>query len=330
MNRKKVAAASLGVLSACSLLGSIITYAVNNDAVQKDASLQNGFISLTVEQDKEQLEYLKFRLDTTEGQLRNDADNDKNITYRNFFSGYTTINIDGTNYIYGQGEDVSDPKYDVANKCHISSQKFGDVVIQQKLTFAEGYTVGYEDMLEISYKILQSSPENAVGVRVLLDPMIGDDDMLSLSVNNVMVNNESLFNQDIPKDWKAEMRSDGEAAAYGKLSGADPQVSSVLFANWNSVYDVPWDYKPDISNVITDASAAIIWEPVTNAVGKEFKTYYGVKNNANTGASNDANLSSPKTGSPFPAIAVSLFAVSAVSAGACLILARKEKKNAES
>lgn len=329
MNRKKASAAALGILSACSLAGGVIAYAVNNDAVQKNASLQNGFISLTVEQDKDQLEYLKFRLDTTEGQLGNDADNDKNITYRNFYSGYTTISIDGNNYIYGQGEDVSEPKYDVAERCHVSSQRFGDVVIEQKLKFAEGYTVGYEDMLEISYKVLQCSADNAIGVRVLLDPMIGDDDMLSLSAGKADVTSEALLNKDVPSDWKAVMKNNDKVSAYGKLSGADPMPSALLFANWNSVYDKLWDYQPQITNVITDAAAAVIWEPASNVVNKEFKTCYGVKNSANTGAGNDASLSSPKTGSALPAVMVVLFAASAASAGASFILARKEKKNAE-
>lgn len=351
MTKTKAAAAALGALSVCSLVGGIVTYAGSNDAVKRDSSLQNGYISLTVEQDKDQLEYLRFRLDTKEGQLGNDADNNSNITYRNFYSGYTTISIDGKTYIYGEGKDDSEPKYDAKNKCHISSQKFGDVVIQQKLTLAEGFTEGYEDMLEISYKVLKSTPENAIGVRILIDPMIGDDDMLMLSVSQAKIANETLLNKDIPTYWTASLRKNNTITAYGKLDTADPKPSSVLFANWDNAYDKVWDYEPDIEGVISDASAAVIWQPVSKAEGTEFKTLYGVKNtneddptapgkkpsdkendkpeNEKQPPKNEANISSPQTGSSFPAGVIALLGVSVVSAGASLILSRKGGKHGE-
>ena len=154
MNRYKRLAAGLGILSVIALTGSILSHAADNAAFLKNASLENGFLRLSVEQDARQGEYLKFRLDTTGGQVRTDKDDQKNLTYRNYYTGYTTLNINGTDYVYGRGTDTSEPAFDPEQSCHVSSQKFGDVEVQQTLTFAEGYTVGYHDMLKISYKVL--------------------------------------------------------------------------------------------------------------------------------------------------------------------------------
>ena len=192
MNRYKRLAAGLGILSVIALTGSILSHAADNAAFLKNASLENGFLRLSVEQDARQGEYLKFRLDTTGGQVRTDKDDQKNLTYRNYYTGYTTLNINGTDYVYGRGTDTSEPAFDPEQSCHVSSQKFGDVEVQQTLTFAEGYTVGYHDMLKISYKVLSASDTDTVGVRILLDPAIGTDDALRLTANSVPVKNETV------------------------------------------------------------------------------------------------------------------------------------------
>ncbi|MBP8594738.1 MAG: hypothetical protein KBI35_10030 [Ruminococcus sp.] len=75
--------------------------------------------------------------------------------------------------------------------------------------------------------------------------------------------------------------------------------------------------------------------------GKEFVTYYGVRNTAEvkpksddkdsdkktTTTTNTAKVSSPKTGRTLPAVGWSLLGVSAASAAGCLLLRRKEDEN---
>ena len=336
MKRKRAAAGAIGILSACSLIGSAAVFAsvnAGNETERTDTSLRNGFINLTVDQNEDDLNYLRFDLGTTGGQTNNSADDNKELTYDKFYTGYTTITIDGTDYIYGQGEDVTKPEYDVKGKCHTSSQRFGDTVVQQKLTFSEGYTRGYEDMLEISYKVVEGSDNSKVGVRILLDPTVDSDDMLSLTADNAKVTNEAQFNGKLPSGWKASTRSNDNISAYGKISGADPQPSSVLFANWGNVYDTLSGYTPDINSVISDSAAAVIWEPSDKSVNKEFTTLYGVKNAANTAKTgkspNTSRLDSPKTGVTIPIASVALLAAGVSGLGASLIISRKEKNDDE-
>lgn len=327
MKMKKLMAVVAGTVSIGTLAGGIYSFAVENKASTDGVSMENGYIKLTVEENSGSAEYLRYRLDTTGGQINNSSDNDKNLTYNRFFTGYTTININGKNYVYGCGSDVSEPGYDVENKRHISAQKFGDVVIEQTLVFSEGYTPEYDDMLKISYKVIEAGENDSVGVRILIDPAIENDDMLNASAENVKVMKEAVFNSSVPKNWKAEKTMDSTVAAYGLTDKTDLKPSSITFADWENIYDVLWDYNPDINYGITDLGVAVEWNPVADAESKEFATYYGIRNYANTGATSEVHLNSPKTGVTLSSKIIALLAVSAVSAGGCLILGRKEKKD---
>ncbi|MBE6857452.1 MAG: hypothetical protein E7500_08565 [Ruminococcus sp.] len=329
MKIKRTASALLAVCSAGLLTAGIVTYAIDNQASLKDASLENSFIRLTVDQHSEQSEYLQFRLATTGGKTGNQADDNKNITYRNFCSGYTTISINGENYVYGRGVDTSQPEYNAEKKCHTSSQKFGDVEIRQELTFAEGYTPGYEDMLNISYTVLNAGENDSIGVRVLIDPAIADDDTLRLSADNVSISKEAVFAEKLPSDWKAEMSNDSSVSAYGKLSGSALMPSSITFADWYNIYDSLWDYSPDINYAISDASVAVKWEPVKNPVNTVFSTKYGIRNTANTGTDNNAQISSPKTSTKTVVRTAVFMLIAVVSAFGSYYFSRKEKKNAQ-
>lgn len=330
MNRYKRLAAGLGVLSVFSLTGSILSRAADNAAFLKNASLENGFLRLDVEQDERQGEYLKFRLGTAGGQIRNSKDDQKNLTYRNYYSGYTTLNINGTCYVYGRGTDTSEPAFDTENGCHISSQKFGDVEVQQTLTFAEGFTAGYLDMLKISYKVLSASETDTVGVRILLDPAIETDDALKITAKSVPVTNETVFKEQLPGEWKAAWNADSSVAAYGKISAQQtPAPSSLMFANWDKLYDAQWDCEPDIQTPVTDAAAALRWDPVSNPAQTEFTAFYGIRNSANVDGegSNTAELTGPQTGEAFPVRTVLLGALTLCSAAGCVLLGRKGRKH---
>lgn len=330
MNNRKITALVLGIVSAVSASAGIAAYAKANDAAMKNSSLENDFIRLTVEQDNSQMEYLRFCLDTNNGQTSTQDDDQKNLTYKNFYSGYTTLNINGENYIYGTGTDTSEPKYDASKGTHTSSQKFGDVEVMQTLTFSEGFTKGYNDMLKISYKVLNADNDDNIGVRILLDPMIEEDDGLKLYVNDISVDNETAFNTPVPDVWKADITVDKEITAYGKNSGTEFKPDSLTFANWDSLYNNEWNTPFDGSKNINDSGVAIKWEPVS-AIGKEFASYYGIKNDAvkKSDITGKTKVSSPKTSSKTITGIAGLFATAVVSALGSAFFGRKEKKENE-
>lgn len=330
MNNRKLAAFILGTVSAVSASAGIAAFAKANDAAMKNSSLENDFIRLTVEQDKSQMEYLRFCLDTNNGQTSTKDDDQKNLTYKNFYSGYTTLNINGENYVYGTGADTSEPKYDASKGTHTSSQKFGDVEVMQTLTFSEGFTKGYNDMLKISYKVLNADDDDKIGVRILLDPMIEDDDDLKLYVNDIKVDNETEFHAPVPDVWKADITADKNITAYGKNSGTEFKPDSITFANWDSLYNEEWNTPFDGSKNIGDSGVAIKWDSVS-ASGKEFTSYYGIRNDAvkKDDISGKTKVSSPDTSSKTVAGVSALFLTAVASALGCVFVGRKEKKENE-
>lgn len=330
MNKCRTAAISFAALSIASALSGVTAFAKANDASMKNASLENDFIRLTVEQDSSQSEYLHFHLDTNNGQTISKDDDNKTLTYKNFYSGYTTININGEYYIYGEGTDTQEPVYDISTGSHTSAQKFGDVEIKQTLTFAEGFTKDNNDMLRISYKVISADENDKIGVRILLDPMIENDDALKLSVNDISIGSETAFNESVPDVWQADIRTDKNISAYGKNNVDTLKPDSLTLANWNMLYDELWDTPYNTEKAIDDSAIAVKWEPL-KAVGKEFVSYYGIKNEAidTKKITGKTVISSPKTSTVNVFGITALFAVSAVSAAGCIIIGRKEKKKDE-
>lgn len=326
--RKKQTGVLLAIASAVSMTTGIITFAAENDAILSETSMQNGYIKLSVEEDEHQGEYLRFKLDTVGGQTAVKDNDNKALTYCNFYSGITTVNVNGSSFIYGRGETVGTPQFDSKSKSHTSAQRFGDVVIEQKLMFSEGFTKGYEDMLKVSYTVLESSGSDTVGINLIIDPMLEEDDRTKLSVTNIDISQEAMFSENLPTEWKAEMNGNNKITAYGKLSDVPIAPDSVTFANWNGLYDNPDDFTPDINKPIDDGAVAVRWEPVHVSDGSEFSTYYGIRNLAAAKGKNDVKVtSSPKTGIKFPAAAVVMFGVSVAAAGTCICLKRKEHKH---
>ena len=329
MKKHKIAAAVLALTSAVSASAGAVVFAKANDAAMKNASLENDFIRLTVEQNSSQMEYLRFCLDTNNVQTATKDDDQKNLTYKNFYSGYTTLNINGETYIYGDGTDTSEPKYDASKSCHTSSQRFGDVEIMQTLTFSEGFTKGYNDMLRISYKVMDAKPEDNIGVRILIDPMIEDDDDLKLYANeNIGFDAETAFRSPVPDVWKGDVTADRNISVYGKNNVSELKPDSLTFANWSSLYDNVWDTSFDNSKSISDSGVAVKWEPVS-AQGREFVSYYGIKNDAisTSDLTGKTNVVSPQTSVPTAAGITALFAVAAAAAAGCVVIGRKEKKD---
>lgn len=157
MKKKKAMLIATAVLTAQVM--SIPVYVAENSVSINEESMYNDYLNICVENDSSQSEYCRFVIRTKEGSLS--TNNDKKLTYSNFYSSYTTININGADYIYGEGEEIQKPVFDKETKSSISTQKFGDIEVTQFLRFVNGFTDKYNDMVEISYEIKNTSKEKA-------------------------------------------------------------------------------------------------------------------------------------------------------------------------
>ncbi|MGM9977517.1 MAG: hypothetical protein ACI33J_01840 [Clostridium sp.] len=281
MKKKKAMLITTAVLVAQVM--SIPVYAAENNVSINEESMYNDYLNICVENDSSQSEYCRFVIRTKEGSLSTNNDNDKKLTYSNFYSSYTTININGADYIYGEGEEIQEPVFDKETKSSISTQKFGDIEITQFLRFVNGFTDKYNDMAEISYEIKNTGKEEAnVGIRVMIDAMPGDDDKGTIKVNSSEYEKEfELKNEDVTKEWSVFSNNDNEIEAYGKASSNTEVIpSKIQFANWNNLYDNRWDYSVNYDEANEDSAIAIVWNDVNIESGEKkiLSTCYGVRN----------------------------------------------------
>ena len=272
---------------------NIPAFATENDVTITENTMYNDYLNLSVEKDNNEGEYCRFVVKTNEGSLSTKNDNEKKIMYNNFYSSYTTININGVNYIYGEGEEIQKPVFDKETKSSISIQKFGDVEITQFLRFVNGFTDKYKDMVEISYEVNNTSKENLhIGIRVMIDAMLGNDDKGIINVNSLNSENEfEIKEKDVLNSWS--ISSDNkEIEAYGKSSdNTDVVPSKIQFANWDNLYDNRWDYSINYNEENEDSAIGIVWDDVDIARGEKrlFSTCYGVKNIDETPSDNEDN-----------------------------------------
>lgn len=255
-------------------------YAAENDIKINDNSMNNQYIKLAVELNEKESEYCRFYLESIKGNLDSEQDDDKKLLYNNFYSSYTTINIDGVKHIYGQGKTIQKPIYDEKTKSNISIQSFGDIEVKQSLKFVEGFTENHEDMLEINYSIKNNGKKDSkVALRVMLDLSLGNDDKCILNLNNEEFISEKETNIKDLSSWSVRSSKEDNIIAYGKINDKN-NYNKIQFANWGKLYDTPWEYSVKSSEIYEDSAVAMVWNEVNLKVNEEkaCSTLYGVKN----------------------------------------------------
>ena len=249
-------------------------------AVQSEnkVNVSNDYLMYTVEQDSNSMEYLCFNLSTKDGSVESKADDNQFLLYKNFFTGYTTVSVDGNIYVYGTGTDTAKPCVTEDNK-HISSQNFGDVEVRQELSFVKGFTDVYDDMLKISYTVTNKGESAETGIRIMLDPMLGDDDTCIFNINGTSHRNEIDMESDIPKIWSIKSIRNEGIQAYGKITD-DCIPDKMIYADWNKLYDNRWSYYFEPQNTVNDSAVAFLWNEKMIKHGNSitYTIYYGVKN----------------------------------------------------
>lgn len=266
------------VLTTVTLLTTAALTATTGSAAEADtpAVIENSFLVCTAEQDAKSPEYLRFGLETRAGNLAQEDDNNRALLYRQFYTGYTTVSINDTAYVYGTGADTDKPTS--SGSMHRSSQRFENIEIRQELSFGHGLTTAYDDMLRVSYTVINKGEASRVGIRILLDPMLDEEDGSALQIHGISVTNESDFQHDLPAVWSLQSSKTG-VQAYGRSDESNPP-DRMLFANWNSLYDNRWDYNIRPEQTVSDSGIAFYAEPrrLTNGESFTFTVYYGVGN----------------------------------------------------
>ena len=215
------------------------------------------------------------------GGLPGSYDDDKPILFGHPYpySSYTTIWIDGKELIYGSNEGglADDPYRSQDGKSIERRWDYQKIKIKQKITLtkSEWSESKYEDTAQIQYIITNSDNlSHKVGVRILLDTMLGDDDAMPIRTSNYAYTplEHDFYASDMPSWWRATVHEghkiffsvQGTLKDYGATT---PDRFSIV--NWSNIFGSRWKYttNPDLE-VINDSGVALWWEPETIEPGK--------------------------------------------------------------
>jgi len=262
-------------------------------------SINNEFIRIRVNPGPQ--EAGRLAVDTTGGDPSRSSDDNKVLIYgsREPWTSFTTVLLDGKPMIFGgptarrAGRDVavgavkSPPR--AAGETILCTADLGDLEVTQELGFARGPTTRVKDAASIVYRITnRGQAPRAVGLRVVLDTMLGSNDGAPLRAGDKAITTATQLRGDqIPDFWQAfDSISKPEVIAQGTLraSGVAPP-DRLEMLDWGTLADSPWDFPFPTGADFTrrgedevDTAVALYWDPQPLQPGqtRSYATLYGV------------------------------------------------------
>lgn len=255
--------------------------------------VNNGIVKYMVNSDG------GFLIKTEAGNPLRDQDKKKWLLYADEKqdTSFTTIRIDGEDYIFGKsyGFSLAKKAYLVGEtktieQATLTKWAVGDVHVTQKLELVEDKTNPNYGNVLIQYMVENKTGSTVeVGSRILLDTMIGTNDGAGLKVGSDFIDTETAYvGQDVPEIWRL---TDNEFApkviGYGFTKGwGNRAPDKMIVAHWQGLSESAWDYtvKNDLNFTIEsdygkkDTAIALYFEPKALEAGKTtyMETYYGI------------------------------------------------------
>jgi len=223
----------------------------------------------------------RFTIGTVEGNPDIDTDNEKKMLFGHPISSasYTTVRIDGVTKTF-KAESVS---YDRENARSIATAKYDDINVIQTLSIVKNRNTSRDEVIKISYELKNTSNNvKTVGLRIMLDTMLGGNDAAPFRVDGCDITKETEFSgENLPKTWMAfDTLLQPGVVSQGTLyqESGEKKPDKVQFVNWPYAYGNSWNYaiKSDENNF--DSAVTITWNEETLEPGDSFtySTYYGL------------------------------------------------------
>ncbi len=269
---------------------------------QDAVAIENEFIRIRVNAGPQ--EAGRFAVDTTGGDPSRAADDEKILIYgsREPWTSYTTIVIDDVPHVFGGltqrraglGAPATElvqpaPIHGEAPPSVVAAARAGDIEITQRLSFARNPTTRVRDAALILYEVKNAGDrEHTVGLRLMLDTMLGSNDGAPLRAGDAAIETATqLFGGDIPDYWQAfDSLSEPAVISQGTLRGPGLTPPDRLeMVDWGTLADAPWDFPFPAGADFTrrgeeaaDTAAALYWDPTPLGPGESrtYATLYGV------------------------------------------------------
>ena len=235
----------------------------------------------------------RFTLGNIGGDPNNSNDDDKILLFGhpNPWSSFTSIRIDGVDYIFGSGGTWIIPPCQQGGSLVASWEIGSQIVVTQTLTIVRSFSTGREDNLQIAYEIRNegsSSPD--IGLSLMLDTMLGDNDgapFRVLGFGEVTVEKEWVSPADtIPQYFQVfDNFDDPSVLSMFSITGvgfSDPD--RLVLGSWPKAYSgdspsAPWNYTIESPPVeFYDSAVVISWNPQNFIFGQSrtYGTGYGL------------------------------------------------------
>jgi len=295
--------------------------------------LGNDYVVIVVNMDENALG--RFAIETTGGAPLRSNDDNKPLVYGRPrpWTSYTTIWLNGEYYVFGgetgrragksgkYGKVIRGPLVEDDSIITVTSIE-GILNIEQILTFVKSSTTGLYDTVQIKYRIENVSQEpQKVGLRIMLDTMLGENDGAPFRIENDAVTSDRVYyTKELPEFWLAfDSISNPNVTSQGTFTG--PGVTSpdkVNLADWGSLADGVWDFDFNPGEDFLrkgeyeiDSAIAMYWVPEYLAPGesRSYITNYGlggitiVPGLLSLGVTSPAEVTFDQPGKTFPIIA---------------------------
>ncbi len=243
----------------------------------------------------------RFSVGTTGGDPDRPEDDHQHLIYGGDdpWTSYTTVRIGNQNWVFGNptnrragqnglyGEMVMPPT--VEDGAIKSVWLLGPIEVTQILSFARSTTTGLMDTARIEYQLHNvDNVSHMVGLRIMLDTMLGSNDGAPFRVNDQALLSDTVFYANhMPEFWQAfDSLSNPRVMSQGTLRGRGVTTPDrVYFTNWGSLADELWNFDFTPGRDFTrkgeyglDSAIALFWDSAPLAPGetRSYVTHYGL------------------------------------------------------
>ena len=250
-------------------------------------NVSNDYLEISVKEDNG-----RFTLGNKLGDPANLNDDNKILLYGHPGprTSFTSVRIDGNNYVYGEGGSFSE--IPTAYGTYVKGVwERNDIQVTQVCGLVSNPSTGRADVMQIRYQLTNLDPNNshAVGLRILLDTMLGLNDGAPFQVpgsDPITTECEFLKSRDeIPDFWQSfDYLENPTVISQGTLKGSGAtEPDRIVFASWPSFKGTVWDYvitpgKRFGTSTSPDSSVGLYWNEVSLEPNEtiEYVTYYGL------------------------------------------------------
>lgn len=223
----------------------------------------------------------RFSIGTVEGNPDIDTDNNKKMLFGHpaGSTSYTTVRIDGKSNQF----QATDVLYDIENAQSVATTEYDGIQVIQTLSIIENENTKRGDLVKVSYELKNTSDiSKSVGLRIMMDTMLGDNDAAPFRVNGLNITKETEFaGEDIPQTWMAfDSLSEPGVVSQGTFFKEEEETKpdKVQFTNWGRVRSIDWNYIINQNSSNGDSAVTMTWDEKSLEVGESYTycTYYGL------------------------------------------------------